>query len=114
MKNKHSDSSLPLHTALIPLFVLIVLLAMNVWVYGDNALSGSNQFILLVGGAVAALVGFVYKRSYKTMLDKVADNLKSVTGAILILLFVGALAGTWLIGGIIPGMIYYGLQILQY
>ena len=60
MKNKHSDSSLPLHTALIPLFVLIVLLAMNVWVYGDNALSGSNQFILLVGGAVAALVGFVY------------------------------------------------------
>lgn len=113
MKNKHTDSSLPLHTALIPLFVLIVLLAMNVWVYGDNALSGSNQFILLVGGAVAALVGFVYKRSYKTMLDKVADNLKSVTGAILILLFVGALAGTWLIGGIIPGMIYYGLQILH-
>lgn len=113
MKNKHSDSSLPLHTALIPLFVLIVLLAMNVWVYGDNALSGSNQFVLLVGGAVAALVGFVYKRSYKTMLDKVADNLKSVTGAILILLFVGALAGTWLIGGIIPGMIYYGLQILH-
>ncbi|MGD1998879.1 MAG: Na+/H+ antiporter NhaC [Flavobacteriaceae bacterium] len=113
MKNKHSDSSLPLHTALIPLFVLVVLLAINVWIYGDNALSGSNQFILLVGGAVAALVGFVYKRSYKTMLDKVADNLKSVTGAILILLFVGALAGTWLIGGIIPGMIYYGLQILH-
>jgi NhaC family Na+:H+ antiporter len=84
-----------------------------VWVYGDDALSGSNQFILLVGGAVAALVGFAYNRSYKTMLDKVADNLKSVTGAILILLFVGALAGTWLIGGIIPAMIYYGLQILH-
>jgi NhaC family Na+:H+ antiporter len=113
MKNKHSDSSLPLSTALIPLFVLIVLLAINVWVYGDDALSGSNQFILLVGGAVAALVGFAYNRSYKTMLDKVADNLKSVTGAILILLFVGALAGTWLIGGIIPAMIYYGLQILH-
>jgi len=113
MKNKHSVISLPLHTALIPLIVLIVLLAINVWVYGDDALSGSNQFILLVGGAVAALVGFAYNRSYKTMLDKVADNLKSVTGAILILLFVGALAGTWLIGGIIPAMIYYGLQILH-
>ena len=47
------------------------------------------------------------------MLDKVADNLKSVTGAILILLFVGALAGTWLISGVIPAMIYYGLQILH-
>ena len=47
------------------------------------------------------------------MLEKVAENLQSVTGALLILLFVGALAGTWLISGIIPAMIYYGLQILH-
>lgn len=106
-------SSLSLKTALIPLIVLIGLLAFNVIVYGDDALSGSNQFILLIGGAVAAMVGFANKISYKTMLDKVADNLKSVTGAILILLFVGALAGTWLISGVIPAMIYYGLQILH-
>ena len=106
-------SSLSLKTALIPLIVLIGLLAFNVIVYGDDALSGSNQFILLIGGAVAAMVGFANKISYQTMLDKVADNLKSVTGAILILLFVGALAGTWLISGVIPAMIYYGLQILH-
>ena len=106
-------SSLPLKTALLPILVLIGLLAFNVLVYGDDALSGSNQFILLLGGAVAAMVGFANKISYKTMLDKVADNLKSVTGAILILLFVGALAGTWLISGVIPAMIYYGLQILH-
>jgi NhaC family Na+:H+ antiporter len=102
-----------LKTALLPLLVLIGLLTFNVLVNGDDALSGSNQFILLLGGAVAAMVGFAYKISYKTMLDKVADNLKSVTGAILILLFVGALAGTWLISGVIPAMIYYGLQILH-
>ena len=106
-------SSLSLKTALIPLIVLIGLLAFNVIVYGDDALSGSNQFILLIGGAVAAMVGFANKISYQTMLDKVADNLKSVTGAILILLFVGAMAGTWLISGVIPAMIYYGLQILH-
>ena len=106
-------SSLSIKTALLPLLVLIGLLAFNVLVYGDDALSGSNQFILLFGGAVAAMVGFANKISYKTMLDKVADNLKSVTGAILILLFVGALAGTWLISGVIPAMIYYGLQILH-
>ena len=106
-------SSLSLKTALIPLIVLICLLAFNVIVYGDDALSGSNQFILLIGGAVAAMVGFANKISYQTMLDKVADNLKSVTGAILILLFVGAMAGTWLISGVIPAMIYYGLQILH-
>jgi len=106
-------SSLSIKTALLPLLVLIGLLAFNVLVYGDDALSGSNQFILLFGGAVAAMVGFANKISYRIMLDKVADNLKSVTGAILILLFVGALAGTWLIGGVIPAMIYYGLQILN-
>lgn len=106
-------SSLSIKTALLPLLVLIGLLAFNVFVYGDDALSGSNQFILLFGGAVAAMVGFANKISYTIMLDKVADNLKSVTGAILILLFVGALAGTWLIGGVIPAMIYYGLQILH-
>ena len=106
-------SSLSIKTALLPLLVLIGLLAFNVLVYGDDALSGSNQFILLFGGAVAAMVGFANKISYTVMLDKVADNLKSVTGAILILLFVGALAGTWLIGGVIPAMIYYGLQILH-
>jgi NhaC family Na+:H+ antiporter len=88
-------------------------LSYNVIVYGDDALSGSNQFILLLGGAVAAIVGFLQKISYEVMLEKVAENLQSVTGALLILLFVGALAGTWLISGIIPAMIYYGLQILH-
>ena len=74
---------------------------------------GSNQFILLLGGAIAALVGFKEKISFKDMLNKVSENLQAVTGALLILLFVGALAGTWLISGIIPAMIYYGLQILH-
>lgn len=108
-----SESSLSLFKALFPLLILIILLAVNVSIFGDDALGGSNQFILLVGGAVAAIVGFVHKITYQEMLDKVASNLKSVTGAILILLFVGALAGTWLISGIIPAMIYYGLQLLH-
>ena len=108
-----SQTQLPLSRALVPLLILVVLLAVNVGVFGDDALGGSNQFILLVGGAVAAVVGFVNQTTYKLMLEKVADNLKSVTGAILILLFVGALAGTWLVSGIIPAMIYYGLQLLH-
>ncbi|BAO55853.1 Na+/H+ antiporter NhaC [Nonlabens marinus] len=100
--------------ALIPVAALIGMLAFNVLVvYGDDALSGSNQFILLLGAAVAAIVGFFNKVSYETMIEEVAQNLKSTTGAILILLMVGALAGTWLISGIIPTMIYYGLDILN-
>ncbi|MFD0860900.1 Na+/H+ antiporter NhaC [Sungkyunkwania multivorans] len=100
--------------ALIPVFALVAMLFYNVFfVYGDDALSGSNQFILLLGAAVAAIVGFFNKVSYKQMLEEVAENVKSTTGALLILLMVGALAGTWLISGIIPTMIYYGLQILN-
>jgi NhaC family Na+:H+ antiporter len=99
--------------ALLPVIILVILLSYNVLIYGDGALGGSNQFILLIGGAVAGIIGFFYKVKYDTMLEKIAENLQSVTGALLILLFVGALAGTWLISGIIPAMIYYGLQILH-
>ncbi|MDC6351385.1 Na+/H+ antiporter NhaC [Zeaxanthinibacter sp. PT1] len=115
----HSDDSveqnkeLNIWEALIPVFALIAMLAYNVYVFGDDAISGSNQFILLLGGAVAAIVGAFNKVSYERMLEEVAKNVKSTTGALLILLMVGALAGTWLISGIIPAMIYYGLQVLN-
>ncbi len=117
---KHQDENIVINKelsiweALIPVFALVLMLFFNVfYVYGDDALSGSNQFILLLGAAVAAIVGFFNKVSYKQMLDEVAENIKSTTGALLILLMVGALSGTWLISGIIPSMIYYGLQILN-
>ena len=89
------------------------MLSFNVYVFGDDALAGSNQFILLIGGGIASVVGFLNHTTYKEMIDKVSDNFKAVAGAILILLFVGALAGSWLVSGIIPAMIYYGLKILH-
>jgi len=107
------NKELNIYEALIPVLVLVGMLAYNVFVYGDDALSGSNQFILLLGGAVAAIVGFLNKVTYKKMIEEVANNIKSTTGALLILLFVGALAGTWLISGVIPTMIYYGLKLLN-
>ena len=106
------NTELNIWEALIPVIALVGMLAYNVFVFGDDALSGSNQFILLMGAAVAAVVGFFNKVDYRRMLEEVAENLKSTTGAILILLMVGALAGTWLVSGIIPTMIYYGLKIL--
>ena len=102
---------LSLRAALIPVLILILLLSYNITVFGDDALAGSNQFMLLIAGAIAALIGYRNKISYKFMLQKITENLGSVTSPILILLFVGALAGTWLLSGIIPAMIYYGLQI---
>ena len=107
------NKELSIWEALIPVIALIGMLAYNVFIFGEDALGGSNQFILLMGGAVAALVGAFNKVSFDKMIDKVAHNIQSTTGAILILLMVGALAGTWLISGIIPTMIYYGLQVLN-
>ena len=108
-----TNNKISLFEALIPIIFLVSLLAFNVYVFGDEAISGSNQFILIIGGAIATIVGFRNKVSYDSIIEEVSKNLKSTTGAILILLMVGALSGTWLISGIIPTMIYYGLQILH-
>ncbi len=108
-----ANKELSIFEALIPIIVLIGLLAWNVFVYGDDALSGSNQFILLMGAAVAAIVGFRNKVPYQLMIEEVSDNLKATTNAILILLMVGALAGTWMLSGVIPALIYGGLKILS-
>ena len=99
--------------ALIPIIVLVALLGYNVHLYGDSATSGPNQFALIVAGVIAAIIGFKHKVSYEDMLEAVNDNVKSTGSAIFILLMVGALAGTWLISGVIPTMIYYGLQVLN-
>jgi len=99
--------------SLIPIVFLIVLLTYNVYVFGDDSLEGSNQFILLIGASVAVFIGFINKINFQLIIKKIGKNLYSVTGAILILLFVGALTGTWLISGIIPAMIYYGLLIIN-
>ena len=99
--------------AMLPIIVLVILLAYNVYIYGDDATGGANQFALIFSGVVAAITGFSKKVTYDDMLEAVVDNVKSTGSAIFILLMVGALAGTWLISGIIPTMIYYGLQILN-
>ena len=114
-KPKKSEfKELSIYGAFIPVLALILMLFYNVFfVFGDDALKGSNQFILILGAAVAAIIGFINKTSYKKMLEEVSENLKSTSGALLILLMVGALSGTWLVSGIIPTMIYYGLQLLN-
>ena len=99
--------------SVLPIIILIILLAINVGVYGDDSLNGSNQFILLVGAFIASIIGYFHKVSYKIIINSISKSVKATTSPILILLFVGALAGTWLVSGIIPAMIYYGLQIFH-
>lgn len=107
------NKELSIWEALIPVFALVAMLAFNVFVFGDDAVSGSNQFVLLMGGTVAGLVGYFNKVSLDSMFTQIGANLKSVSGAIVILLLVGSLSAAWLISGIIPAMIYYGLQLIN-
>ena len=98
--------------AMIPVIVLITLLALNVYIFEADATYGSNQFALLFSAAVAAFIGIREGVNFEHILERISHNIQQTTPAILILLFVGSLAGTWLLSGIVPAMIYYGLQIL--
>ena len=98
----------------IPILVLVGLLAVNVLlVYGDDALSGSNQLALLFSAAVAAIIAKVNGYNWKDILSGITHSISSALPALIILLLIGALAGTWLISGVVPAMIYYGLDILN-
>ncbi|WP_299058539.1 Na+/H+ antiporter NhaC [uncultured Polaribacter sp.] len=101
--------------SLIPIIILISLLAYNIFFVDGQEWLGSytNQYILLIGGSVASIIGLLNKVSLLKMIAKIWENCKSVFVPILILFLVGALAGTWLVSGIIPAMVYYGLQVLS-
>ena len=77
------------------------------------ATSGANQIALIIAAAVAAVMGLMLKVPLAHMIEGVVHSIMSAMNAILILLLIGALAGTWLISGVVPAMIYYGLQILN-
>lgn len=108
-----SKRNITLFEAIIPIICLIIFLAINYQVFGDDAAGGANQFGLILGAAVAIVIAGIHKVPFSDVMEKVSQNIKDTVPAILILLLVGALAGTWLLSGIVPAMIYYGLQILN-
>lgn len=104
----------PLIMALLPVILLISLLSLNAILYGDNATSGANQTALLLSGTFAAVLSVVFLgKRWDDIRESIIRGITNTMQSILILLFIGALAGTWLLSGIIPVMVYYGLQILN-
>ena len=113
-QNIIENKELNIWEALIPVVLLMMMLAYNIFVADGEALGEySNQFILLIGGGIAAIVGLYNKVDFSVMLKEIWENLRSVFVPIMILFLVGALAGTWLVSGVIPAMVYYGLQVLS-
>lgn len=108
-----NKKEIPYILALCPIILLIGLLAYNVILYGDDSLSGANQIALILASAIAIIIGTNFGTKWTSILDGISKGISNTTSAMIILLLIGALAGTWLLSGIIPAMIYYGLQILN-
>lgn len=99
--------------ALLPVVLLVAMLGLNVVVFGDGGLDGPNQLALLFAASVAIGIGLFNGNTFKQLLEEVVRNISMALGAVLILLLIGALAGTWLLSGIVPAMIHHGLLLLS-
>ena len=99
--------------AFIPLVFLITLLGGGVYYFGDSSSSGANQIALLLSAGVAAVIGIKNGYNWQSIEQGIIKGISMSLGAVLILLAVGSLIGTWLLSGTVPTMIYYGLQILS-
>ena len=99
--------------ALITITVLVCLLGAAVYLFGDNSSSGPNQIALLFATFTAALIGLKNGYTWKKLEQAMIEGITLSLGAIIILLMVGALIGTWLLSGTVPTLIYYGLQIIN-
>ena len=98
----------------IPFLVLIVLVTCCIAVFGNATLDGASQVSLMVASAVSVLIGHFSKRlEWESLEKEISEKISSCTPAIIILLLIGAIGGTWMVAGIVPTMIYYGMQIIQ-
>ena len=111
MKNKPIPSPL---LSLVPIFVLVAMLGVTIYIFGSDALAGGSQVCLLTATAFCVLIGMtMFKRTWKEYEEAMTTNIGNVGSALIILLLIGALSGAWMVSGIVPTLIYYGIQIID-
>ena len=99
--------------SLIPFIFLIAVLVLVIKVFGSDALAGGSQVALLMAsGVVVAISMIFYKIPWKEFEEGIVDNIRAVGSSILILLLIGAVAGSWMVSGVVPTMIYYGMKVI--
>lgn len=109
-----TPSNIPWLIALIPLAVLVALQVLVIREFGSDALDGASQTALLVAAAVAVLMGMLFfKVPWKSIDHAISDNVRTIGGAILILFLIGAVSGSRMLSGVVPTMIYYGMQVVS-
>lgn len=104
---------MPLGLALLPVLLLILALSFNVYVYGNDALGGSSQMIIILITGLTAALGLWRGVSWSEQQASVVSTIGNAMPSILILLLVGALASIWLLSGTVPILVYYGVMLLN-
>ncbi len=99
--------------SLTPVVVLALLLALSIWLFGADSSQGANQLALTLAAAVAAVIAIANGERWSDIQDAIVRGISTAMSAILILLAIGALIGTWSMAGTVPAMIYYGVQLLS-
>lgn len=100
--------------SLIPILVLVALLALNISIFGSDAILGASQVALLVSAGLAVWLSmWLFKTPWSAFEDAMKSNIGNVTTAIVILLLIGAISGTWMASGIVPTFICYGIKIIS-
>lgn len=114
-KDISANGALPsVWLSMVPIVVLVTLLFFAVGTFGTDTLSGASQLALLFSGAVAAALGIgVYRLSWTAIERSIVSGIGDVMPSVLILLVIGALSGAWMVSGIVPGFIYYGMKIIH-
>ena len=102
-----------LFEAIFPILALIFMLSLSVYIYGDNSSYGGNQIALIICAGIASIIGIKNGYTWKEIESGIIKGISTAMGAVLILLAVGAMIGTWIMSGLVPAMIYYGLNILS-
>ena len=113
MSNHKTKLPTPL-LSIIPVIVLVITLFFTIRVFGSDALGGGSQIVLLFSSAVCCTIALVYSKiKWSVIENSIMDNVRGVAPALFILLIIGALSGSWMVSGIVPSFIYYGIKIIH-
>lgn len=104
----------PVWLSLIPIATLVALLFITIHIFGSDALGGGSQISLIIAAAVTSILAMGYSKiSWETIEEHIGKNVQGIASALVILLLIGALSGSWMVSGVIPTLIYYGMQIMS-
>ncbi len=110
--NKESAISIPLHISFMPVVFLITALMFTVIIFKDATTAGPAQVVLISAGFLTALLAVMKGQKWQPIEQSIITSISDVMQACLILLLIGMVIGTWILSGVVPTIIYWGLKII--